>query len=96
MNLLTTDPAILQPALLIALLGLLVLMLLGLVRAWAGPLIQDRFTALMLVGSSGVGMLILLAVLLGQPALYDVALVLALLAVVIAVALTREEHTRND
>jgi multicomponent Na+:H+ antiporter subunit F len=94
-NPLDIEPAWLQTGLLVALLGLLALMLLGLIRAWAGPLIQDRFTALMLVGSSGVGMLFLLALLLGQPALFDVALVLALLAVVIAVALTRGEPAQN-
>ena len=92
MSLVTADPILVQTMMLIALVGLLALMMAGLLRAWIGPTIQDRFAALMLVGSSGVGLLFMLAVLLDQTALIDVALVLALLAVVIVVALTREEH----
>ncbi len=89
MSLVAINPDVLKAGLLLALLGLLAILLIGLWRAWLGPSIQDRFTALLLVGSSGVAMLLLLSVLLQQPALFDVALVLALLAVVISVALTR-------
>ena len=89
MSLVAINPDVLNAGLLLALLGLLAILLIGLWRAWLGPSIQDRFTALLLVGSSGVAMLLLLSVLLQQPALFDVALVLALLAVVISVALTR-------
>ena len=89
MSLVAINPDVLNAGLLLALIGLLAILLIGLWRAWLGPSIQDRFTALLLVGSSGVAMLLLLSVLLQQPALFDVALVLALLAVVISVALTR-------
>ena len=89
MSLFEINPDLLNAGLLLALIGLLAILIAGLWRAWLGPSIQDRFTALLLVGSSGVAMLLLLSVLLQRPALFDVALVLALLAVVISVALTR-------
>lgn len=78
-------------ALLIAVVALLASLALGLVRSWLGPTLEDRFSALLLLGTSGTAILLLLALLLGIPALYDVALVFALLAVVITVALTRKE-----
>jgi len=59
---------------------------LGLVRAVIGPSTGDRLLALQLLGSGGVGILLLLSAPLGLPALVDVALVLALLAVVMAAA----------
>ncbi|MDJ0833973.1 MAG: monovalent cation/H+ antiporter complex subunit F [Gammaproteobacteria bacterium] len=77
--------------LLLALIVLLITLMIGLRRAWLGPTIQDRFSALLLLGTGGVAVLMLLGVLMALPALYDVALVLALLAVVITVALTRTE-----
>ena len=82
--------------LLLALILLLITLMIGLRRAWLGPTIQDRFTALLLLGTGGVAILLLLAVLLLLPALYDVALVLAMLAVVITVALTRSEVVNDD
>ena len=94
MSLLEINPDLLNAGLLLALIGLLAILIAGLWRAWLGPSIQDRFTALLLVGSSGVAMLLLLSVLLQRPALFDVALVLALLAVVISVALTRGGQAR--
>jgi multicomponent Na+:H+ antiporter subunit F len=62
-----------------------------LVRALRGPSLEDRLTSVLLLGSGGVGLLFLLSVLLQVPALIDVALVLALLAAVVTVALTRRE-----
>jgi len=78
-------------ALLVALNLLMLSLLIGLVRAWIGPSIEDRFSAILLLGTGGVAILFILAILLPLAALYDVALVLALLAVVGTVALTRSE-----
>ena len=84
-----TSTSILTIALLIALNLLLISLLIGLFRAWLGPSVEDRFSAILLLGTGGVAMLLILAILLQIPALYDVALVLALLAVVGTVALTQ-------
>jgi multicomponent Na+:H+ antiporter subunit F len=63
----------------------------GLARSIKGPSLQDRMLSVQLLGTGGVALLLLLAGLRVAPALIDVALVLALLAVVAAAALTREE-----
>ncbi len=81
----------LQLFLLIPALLLLLTMVLGLVRALRGPSLQDRMLSVLLLGTGGVGLLLLLAFMLEQPALIDVALVLALLAAMTAAALTRRE-----
>jgi len=80
-----------QLLLLIPSLLLLLTMVLGLLRALRGPSLQDRMLSVLLLGTGGVGLLLLLAFMLGQPALVDVALVLALLAAMTAAALTRRE-----
>ena len=87
--------SLLTIALLIALNLLLFSLLIGLFRAWLGPSVEDRFSAVLLMGTGGVAMLFILALLLQVTALYDVALVLALLAVVGTVALTQSEN-RHD
>ncbi len=87
--------SILTIALLIALNLLLLSLLIGLFRAWLGPSVEDRFSAVLLMGTGGVAMLFILALLLQVAALYDVALVLALLAVVGTVALTQSENTHD-
>jgi multicomponent Na+:H+ antiporter subunit F len=87
--------SILTIALLIALNLLLFSLLIGLFRAWLGPSVEDRFSAVLLMGTGGVAMLFILALLLQVTALYDVALVLALLAVVGTVALTQSENTHD-
>ncbi len=78
-----------QMSLLAALFLLMLSLLIGLIRAWKGPSIEDRFSSLLLIGSTGVAMMFLLALILDIPALYDTALVLALLATVISIAVTR-------
>ena len=65
---------------------LLVSLLLGLVRVAVGPTPADRMLAAQLMGTTGVGMLVLLAEALSHPGLRDVALVFALLSAVAAVA----------
>ena len=82
-------------ALLIALNLLMLSLLIGLVRAWRGPSAEDRFSAILLLGTGGVAILFILAILLQVEALYDVALVLALLAVVGTVALTQSEKSHD-
>jgi multicomponent Na+:H+ antiporter subunit F len=68
---------------------LLVNMSLGLVRVALGPTPADRMLAAQLFGTTGVAVLLLLAEVLAAPALRDVALVFALLAVVMAVTFVR-------
>ena len=82
-------------ALLVALNILLLSLLMGLIRAWTGPSVVDRFSAILLIGTGGVAILLIMAILLQVDALYDVALILALLAVVGTVALTQSEK-RHD
>ena len=61
--------------------GVLMLsLLLGLLRILRGPTDADRMLAMQLIGTTGVGLLLLLGLLYAQAALFDVALLLALLA----------------
>ena len=85
--------SILTIALLVALNLLLLSLFIGFIRAWLGPTVEDRFSAILLIGTGGVAILLIMAILLQLEALYDVALVLALLAVVGTVALTQSEKT---
>jgi multicomponent Na+:H+ antiporter subunit F len=77
-------------------LGLVFALLLGLLRVLHGPGAGDRMLAIQLIGTAGVGILLLLSVLLDQPALLDVALLLALLAAVTATAFTGQQKTHHD
>jgi multicomponent Na+:H+ antiporter subunit F len=81
-------------------LGLMLSLFLGLLRALLGPNAGDRMVAIQLIGTAGVGMLLLLSSLLDQRALLDVALILALLAAVAAAAFTGQQretrHARHD
>lgn len=79
----------------LALIVLLVAVLAGLLRALHGPSLADRMLSILLIGSGGVAIVLLLALALAAPALLDVALVMALLAAVAVVALTQEE-ARDD
>jgi multicomponent Na+:H+ antiporter subunit F len=78
-------------------LGLMLSLLLGLLRIMRGPGPGDRMLAAQLIGTTGVGILLLLSLLLEQRALVDVALVLALLAAVAAAAFTGQQlESRHD
>ena len=77
-------------------LGLMLSLFLGLLRVLHGPGAGDRMLARQLIGTAGVGILLLLNVLLNQPALLDVALLLALLAAVTAAAFTGQQETHHD
>lgn len=67
----------------------LTMVALGLVRVLRGPTEADRMMAAQLFGTGGVATLLLLAAATGQPALVDVALLLALLAAFASVAFVR-------
>lgn len=82
--------------LMLSALGLILSLFLGLLRVLLGPGVGDRMLATQLIGTVGVGMLLLLSVLLDQPALIDVALLLALLAAVAAAAFTGKQKTQHD
>ncbi|MBE0473211.1 monovalent cation/H+ antiporter complex subunit F [Rhodoferax sp.] len=77
------------------LLGNLVVALLAAVR---GPTAADRMLMALLFGSTGTGILVLLAQAMAMPALVDVALVLALLAAIGGVAFARRawQEERHD
>lgn len=70
-------------------LFLLVNLVVALARAARGPTAADRMLTALLFGSTGVGVLALLAGAGGAPALVDVALTLALLAAIAGVAFAR-------
>lgn len=63
-------------------LFLLANLLVALVRVARGPTPADRLLAALLFGSTGVAILLLLAIATARPALVDVALVFALLAAI--------------
>lgn len=70
--------------------ALLVLILLfGLWRIWIGPTPADRLLVSQLFGTAGVAILILLSIVQGQPALLNIALILALLAPLTLITFTR-------
>ena len=67
----------------IVLLGTLAL---GLVRVWRGPGPGDRMASVLLGGTTGVALLLILAAIEGSGSTLDTALVLAVLAPVLTVA----------
>ena len=77
-------------------LGLMLSLFLGLLRVIRGPGAGDRMLAMQLIGTTGVGVALLLSVSLEQPALIDVALILALLAAVAAAAFTGRQRQTDD
>lgn len=68
---------------------LLATMASGLIRIAVGPTPSDRMMAAQLLGTTGIGVLLLMAPVLDVPALADVGLVFALLAAVAVTAFTR-------
>lgn len=74
-------------------LFLLLTLVAGMWRILKGPTPADRMMAAQLFGTTAVTCLLLLAQALQQPALRDVALVFALLAVVTAVAFVKRAWT---
>lgn len=84
-----------SPVLLPAMLLLLLTLAIGMIRALRGPSLQDRMLSVLLLGTGGVALLLLMAAFLQIPALVDVSLLLALLAALAAAALTRIEVDRD-
>jgi multicomponent Na+:H+ antiporter subunit F len=76
--------------------GLMLSLLLGLIRVLRGPEAGDRMLATQLIGTTGVGLLMLLSLLLNMSALIDVALILALLAAVAAAAFTGQQREPDN
>jgi multicomponent Na+:H+ antiporter subunit F len=76
--------------------GLMLSLLLGLIRVLRGPQAGDRMMAAQLIGTTGVGILLLLSLLLDQPALADVALILALLAAVAVAAFSGQQQAASN
>lgn len=85
-------------AFLIGVSGLILAMVgLGLIRVLRGPSEADRTMAVQLLGTGGVAILLLQGVATGEPALFDVALMLALLAAFISVAFAMgADASRSD
>jgi multicomponent Na+:H+ antiporter subunit F len=74
-------------------LFLLLTLAAGFWRVRHGPTAADRMLAAQLFGTTSAAILLLLAEALGLPALRDVALVLALLAVIAVIAFTASVKT---
>ena len=70
-------------------------MLVGLIRLFLGPQPEDRVMAMQLFGTTGVAVLLLLAEALEAPAVRNVALLFALLAVLAVAAFVRNAGGRN-
>jgi multicomponent Na+:H+ antiporter subunit F len=64
-----------------AAIALVASLALGLFRVWRGPSIADRMLAAQLLGTTGIAVSLVMRRPLAMPGLTDVALVLALLAV---------------
>lgn len=82
--------------LVLAALLLALTLLLGLIPVLRARRAAERMLAAQLLGTTGVGLLLLLAPLLQLPALRDVAVVLALLATVTLGAFTRRVQGDPD
>lgn len=72
---------------------LLLTVLVGLLRVFFGPSAGDRMLAAQLLGTGGVGVLLLLGEAFAWPSLSDVALIFGLLAAVTAVAFSRSSES---
>jgi multicomponent Na+:H+ antiporter subunit F len=68
-------------------------MLVGLVRVALGPTTTDRLSAVLLLASTGVGLLVVLSVVTSFPTLRDVALVLVVLSALVVVVFVGEDVT---
>lgn len=78
-----------------AALVLLLTLCTGLIRVVRGPTPSDRLMAAQLMGTTGIAALLVLAPVVRVPALVDVALIFALLAVVAVAAFTRRRQAEG-
>jgi multicomponent Na+:H+ antiporter subunit F len=67
----------------------IVMVAVGLARTLRGPGASDRVMAVQLLGTGGIGALLLVGVAAGEPAVLDVALTLALLAAFASIAFVK-------
>ena len=67
----------------------LLMVALGLLRVARGPGYADRMMAAQLLGTGGIGALLLVGAAVGEPAVVDVALTLALLAAFASIAFVK-------
>ncbi|MCC5854308.1 MAG: pH regulation protein F [Idiomarina sp.] len=74
--------------------AILLSLLIGLWRVWRGPSEADRLLTAQLFGTSGIGILLLLGVATQSSALFDVALILSLLAAVAMLAFVQRVGKR--
>ena len=79
-----------------ALVILLISLLAGFWRILKGPADADRMLSAQLFGTTGVAILLILSVLLEQPALLDVALILAMLAVVATLGFVQRVRSKDE
>lgn len=77
-------------------LFLLANLVLALIVAARGPTPADRMLMALLIGTTGTGILVLLAQAMPLPALVDVAVVLALLAAIGGIAFARRAWQRAE
>ncbi|HEY4545352.1 MAG TPA: monovalent cation/H+ antiporter complex subunit F [Pedomonas sp.] len=75
-------------------LFLLLTVVAGLVRVWRGPTDTDRMLAAQLLGSTGIGILLLLGSAMKEAAALNIALLFALLASLAGVAFVRRLRVR--
>lgn len=75
---------------------ILLVVAIGLVRVLRGPGDADRVMATQLLGTGGIALVLILAVLLGEPAAIDAALILALLAAFAGLAFVRALGSEGD
>lgn len=68
---------------------LIAMVAVGLARTLRGPGAADRVMAVQLLGTGGIGALLLIGTAAGEPAVLDVALTLALLAAFASIAFVK-------
>lgn len=68
---------------------LLLSIIAGLWRTWRGPFMADRLLGLQMTGTTSVALLLVMAEWLQQPAMRDVAVILAILAAGLTLALVQ-------
>jgi multicomponent Na+:H+ antiporter subunit F len=74
----------------------LLMVALGLLRILRGPGDADRVMAAQLLGTGGIAALLLMGSAAAEPAIVDVALILALLAAFAAIAFVRATATNDQ
>ncbi|MEZ5536267.1 MAG: MrpF/PhaF family protein [Thiolinea sp.] len=81
--------------LLVAAVLLALSLLVGLLTILWRASVTDRLLAAQLIGTVGIGVLLVLSVLLAQPALVDAALILAMLAVLVTAVFTHKQRLQQ-